>query len=149
MASNLHPCQHCGREMPKRQLAEHEETCLENPTAAEAARAALIASSIDGAIGPQAAYNAARVAYPGAASAMAAVRHLGSWAAVARWAGLASHDRRNQIDDDVLGAHVDELRAAAERAEDDYPLLPGTWKRKSYAVWPSRAMVTSLVYELR
>lgn len=145
----MKPCCHCGREMPPRQLPGHEDTCLDNPAAAAATRAALLASSVDGAIGPQAAYNAARAAYPGVPSAMAAVRHLGSWAAVAEWAGLASHDRRNQIDDDVLGAHVEELRTAAERAEDDYPLLPGTWKRKAYAIWPSGATVTGLVYELR
>lgn len=145
---SLKACPHCGREMYAKQLVDHEYTCLENPVAAAAARAALVASSVDGAIGSQTAYDRARVAYPGAASAQVLAKRLGDWAAVARWAGLEAHYNRGGISDEALESHIDELRAFAEHAEDDYPLLPGTWKRKTYAVWPSRSVVTSLVYEL-
>lgn len=131
------------------QRVNHEQTCINHPPNADAAKAALWASAVNGAIGSQRAYDTARAAYPGAAAAQTLAKRLGDWSKVAEWAGLEAHYNRGWINDNDLAEHVEELRAVAEHAEDDYPLMPGAWKRKTYALWPSRQIVTTIVYELR
>lgn len=86
------------------------------------------------------------------------VKSFGSWHNVLLSAGLRMESRSYYImhskqmktgGDERAEEYIKAQRQAAKTAEHGYPLLPGTWKRKSYALWPSGQAVTSTVYELR
>lgn len=93
-----------------------------------------------------------------ALSSQRMMERLGKWAEVLTAAGLVSgsrsyymaHTRRRQIDaSGDVDNYIADARRKARNVNAEYPLLPGRWRVKQYALWPAGQRVTSLVYELR
>ena len=115
------------------------------------------AQNHDGEIGPSAREWDTEIV-PGAMTAKRLIEIHGAWSRVLAAAGLRYESRgyylkrtkdRVRLGEIDSEEYIEEARRKVKTVEDDYPLLPGKWKRKTYALWPSGQPVTSLVYELR